>query len=67
MGGYVWTPWDKPDWDRPAADDWRRAERAAVTDGLRLPASPLIYSEEKLETHGLRGCRADEQVGAADR
>lgn len=49
--------------DQQQTTDWGRAERAGVTDGLRLPASPLISSEEKPETHGLKGCRADEQVG----
>lgn len=66
----MWAPWDKPDWDRPAADnrlEQSRTERTGVTDGLRLPAIPLICSEEKPETHRLRGCRADKQVGAADR
>lgn len=49
--------------DQQQTTDWGRPERAGVTDGLRLPASPLISSEEKPETHGLKGCRADEQVG----
>lgn len=58
-------PWDKPEWDRPAARQLTGAEqkRAGVTDGLGLPASQLISSEEKPETRGLKGRRADEQVG----
>lgn len=53
--------------DQQQTSDWSRAERAGVTDGLRLPASPLISSKEKPETRRLKGRRADEQVGAADR
>lgn len=63
-------PWDKPEWDKP---EWDRAaarqltgaaqKRARVTDGPGLPASQLISSEEKPETRGLKGRRADEQVG----
>ncbi|KAK5851969.1 hypothetical protein PBY51_023479 [Eleginops maclovinus] len=53
--------------DSQQTSDWSRTERSRVTDGLRLPASPLISSKDKLETHRLKGRRADEQVGAADR
>lgn len=59
MGGYVWASWDKP--------DWGRAERAGVTDGLRQPASPLISSEERPETHGAERLQSRRAGGAADR
>lgn len=51
------------DWQQTGAEQ----KGPGVTDGLRLPASPLISDEEKPETHRLKGRRADKQVGAADR
>lgn len=51
---------------RQQTTDWgqSRAERAGVTDGLGLPASLLISSEEEPETHRLRGLQSRRAGGA---
>lgn len=56
--------------DQQQTTDRGRAEQkgsGADRWPLAAIASQLISSEEKPETHGLKGRGADEQVGAADR
>ena len=59
-GGHVLAP----PWDQTSSRQtgWSAAEEAGVTDGLRLPASPLISGEEEhrdTQAERLKGCRAD--------
>lgn len=62
--GVVVSPWERTEWDRPAAIDRNsRAKRSGVTDGLGLLASQLISTEEKPGVTGLKGHSADRQVG----